>query len=171
MIRDYILLFCVFITPLAYPFEFPDEWRLPTEKELSKEPLREKSPTKNAKIEADFNGDGNIDHAFLLKRTTYNGEGLVIWLSTTSEYSWQVIDEISRGEENQNIGPLWGIDLAKPGKYKTACGKGYWVCENGEPEVLELKLPGIWHYKFENTASMWFWDTSTNKFQRIWISD
>ena len=34
-----------------------------------------------------------------------------------------------------------GIDIVKPGKYKTACGKGYYECEKGEPEVLKLKRP------------------------------
>ncbi len=169
--RSIILLLCFFIAPSVFAFEIPTGWRLPTEKELSEESLRNKSPTKNAKVEGDFNGDEKVDYAYLLKSTTYSGEGLVIRLSTTSGFSWQVVDEISWGKEYPNVSLVMGIELAVPEKYKTLCGKGYYECESGELEELELKLPGIWHYKFESAASIWYWDSSTNKFKQIWLSD
>jgi hypothetical protein len=39
----------------------------------------------------------------------------------------------------------FGIDLVKPGEYKTACGKGYgdYACAHGEPDVLKLHKPAI----------------------------
>jgi len=64
-----------------------------------------------------------------------------------------------------------GVDIVKPGHYKTACGKGYFECEKGEPEVLKLKQPAIDYFRFESANSFFFWDCNTNSFKRIWISD
>ncbi len=169
--RYIFLLIILFIATLAYALELPDGWRLPTEKELASEPLRLKSPTKNAKVEADFNGDGKIDYALLLKSTKFSGECFAVNYSKGNEYSWQILSEIDWGEEYPNVNLSMGIDLAKPKRYKTACGKGYWECEPGEPEVLELMLPGIWYFKFESAASLWFWDSSLKSFKSIAISD
>ena len=64
-----------------------------------------------------------------------------------------------------------GINTVKPGEYKTVCGKGYFKCEKGEPEVLKLKRPAIDYFKFQSANSFFFWDDKTGDFKRIWISD
>ena len=155
----------------SFAFEFPKEWRLPTESELSGESLRKESSNKYAKVEADFNGDGKLDYAYLLKSQVYSGEGLIVRLSSSSNYSWEVLNEINWGEKYPNVDLVMGIDLASPGKLKTACGKGYWECGHDEPETIELSLPSIWHYRFESAASIWYWQASTSSFKQIWIRD
>ena len=42
---------------------------------------RAESPTRFAAATADFNGDGRLDEALLLKSTTFSGEGLWVYLS------------------------------------------------------------------------------------------
>lgn len=65
-----------------------------------------------------------------------------------------------------------GIALMPPGKYKTACAKGYGdECKPDEPEVLELKNPGIDYFIFESGNSVFFWEQNKNAFKRIWMSD
>jgi hypothetical protein len=63
------------------------------------------------------------------------------------------------------------IGLVPPGQYKTACGKGYWECESGEPEILDLKLPAIEFAKYESASSVFWWNRRAGAFRRTWISD
>lgn len=64
-----------------------------------------------------------------------------------------------------------GIGLVKPGKFKTACNKGYWGCVPGEPEDLSLTTDAIDYFMFESANSFFFWDSRNNVFKRIWMSD
>ena len=64
-----------------------------------------------------------------------------------------------------------GIKTAEPGKYKTACGKGYWVCKKGETAKLNLKMAAIDLFQYESANSYFVWDTKTKMFKRIWMSD
>ena len=168
-ITQFILMALLPCTALSA--EPPKGWRLPTEKELIAEPLRSKSPTNSAAVVGDFNGDGQTDYAYLFVSTVFDGEGLLVWLSTPTGYSWKVIDTTNRGESSHSVELEMGIDLAEPGEYKTACAKGYWECGKDEPEMLVLAAPGIWHFHFESAASIWSWDQKSHGFKRTWISD
>jgi len=161
------LIICILlsISTLSFAVELPKGWRLPTKKELSQEPLRNKSSTKNIKVEADFNGDGKVDTALLLKNTSNQSEGLFVRLSG---YSWQLINQIKKKVE---IPYNLGISLASPNNYKTACGKGYGKCDNVDSLTLMLNLPGIFLFTFESAHSVWYWDSSTNEFKQTWLSD
>ena len=149
----------------------PEGWRFPTEKELSYA-SRKDSSTKYAKVIADFNGDGINDEAFLLKSTKFSGEGLFVRLSKKQGgFRWVELDVIDWGKQYPNVDLTMGVDIAKPGEYKTACGKGYFECKEGEPEVLKLRRAAIDYFRFESANSFFVWDDKTAKFKRIWISD
>ena len=157
----------LFVSISAYAEEYPAGLRLPTKKELSKEPLRKKSSTKNAKVEGDFNGDGKLDYAFLLASVNSSKGALAVKLSKDNGYEWKIVDKTL----DWNGEPM-GIDLAKPDKYETACGKGYWECGGGEPATITLKNAGFWYSPFEKGgAVMIFWDDDKNDFQQIIMSD
>jgi hypothetical protein len=64
-----------------------------------------------------------------------------------------------------------GIDIVQPGEYRTACGKGYWKCGEGEPDKLTLDRPAISFFNFERASSFFFFDSATRSFLRIPISD
>lgn len=150
----------------------PDGWRYPTTEELSDEPGRKDSPTKLAKAIADFNGDGINDEAFLLKSTKFSGEGLFVHLSDKQKvFRWIKLDVIDWGPKYPKVNLSMGISIAKPGKYKTACGKGYFECKKDEPEVIQLKQPALDYFKFESANSFFVWDEKTAIFKRIWMSD
>lgn len=171
IVRSILLLLLAITAQLAFAVEPPAGWRVPTEKELAAEPLRNESPTKSAEVVGDFNGDGILDHAYLFKSTKFSGEGLAVRLSSPKGFIWKIVDQTDWGKEYPNVDLAMGIDLAKPGDYKTACAKGYWECGTNEPEVLKLKTPGIWHFRFESAASIWYWDKKGSEFKQIWISD
>lgn len=169
--RSILSLLLALTSQVAFAVEPPAGWRLPTKKELAAEPLRSRSSTKSAEVVGDFNGDGTKDHAYLFKSTKFSGEGLVVRLSSLKGFIWKIIDQIDWGKEYPNVDLAMGIDLVKPGVYKTACAKGYWECDLNEPEVLKLKTPAIWHFRFESAASIWYWDNKSGEFKQVWISD
>ncbi len=71
-------------------------------------------------------------------------------------------------EEQHDSAPQnHGISLVRPGQYETACGKGYWECGPGEPEVLKLRRPAVEFFKFESASSIFFWDVKTNGFHQV----
>ncbi len=149
----------------------PKCWRLPTEDELTYV-NRKGSPTKYSRAVADFNGDGIDDEALLLKSTQFVGEGLFVRLSDKQEgFRWVELDVIHWGREYPKVDLSMGVDVAKPGNYSTACGKGYFECKEGEPEVLKLRLPAIDYFRFESANSFFVWDENTKCFKRIWMSD
>lgn len=150
----------------------PDGWRYPTAEELSEEDGRKDSPTKFAKAVADFNGDEMNDEAVLLKSMKFNGEGLFVRLSDKQNgFRWVKLDVIDWGQKYPKVNLSMGISIAKPGEYKTACGKGYFDCEKGEPGVLKLKRLAIDYFKFESANAFFVWDDQSASFKKIWISD
>lgn len=162
------------LTSVSYADEkisLPKGWRFPTEDELS-DVIRKDSPTKYSKAKADFNGDGINDDAFLLKSTKFSGEGLFVRLSDKQKgFRWIELHVIDWGEKYPKVELSMGVTVAKPGTYWTACGKGYFECEEGEPKVLKLRWPAINYVKFESANSFFVWDDKSKNFKRIWISD
>jgi len=165
-----ILLFALLSMP-ALAADFPDGWRLPTEKELTTEPPRDDSPSKYARVDSDFNDDGEIDHAYLLKSVNYPGEGLVIQFSTSVGYEWQVLDRVEWSEEYAAAGLKMRINLAEPGGYKTACAFGYWQCGPDEPDILKLKRAGIYQDRFDGAIAIWLWDKHNKQFRKVWLGN
>jgi hypothetical protein len=43
----------------------------------------------------------------------------------------------------------YGIRIAPIGEYQTACGKGYFDCDENEPEEIILKNPGIDFFPYD----------------------
>src|SRR5215212_4484065 len=90
---------------------------------------------------ADFDGDRVADDAWILFRTRGKGWGVFVFLNGRRGRAGLIQLENHPGADDPQD---FGIALAPPGDYKTACGKGYiGACEPGVPEVLRLKRPGI----------------------------
>jgi hypothetical protein len=170
-VRYFLLLFLLPIYCTALEAVPPKGWRFPTDVEMADEPLRNESPTKYAIVVADFNGDGKLDYAYLFKSTEYSGEGLLVQLSSPQGYVWKVITQTDWGDKYPSVDLVMGIDLAKPGKYETACSEGALACEAKEQKSITLKRAGIWHFKFESGGAVWYWDLKMKKFLQVWISD
>jgi len=166
-----LLLLTIPITVLASPDPLPDGWRLPTQAEINAVPMRSWSETKFLRVDGDFNSDGKLDFAQLVKSENSDGEGFAVYLSNPTGYEWQVVQNFMYKKRPSNPTLYMGLDIAEPGSYKTACGKGYWACKEGEPEILVLNNLGVAYFKFESASSIWYWDNSKDKFKQIWISD
>lgn len=146
----------------------PEGWRYLTTEELSNQSWRQNSPTKYAKLVADFNGDGIDDNAYILKNTNFSREGLFVHLSDKQAgFKWLLLDTTDLARTNLYM----GIDAVKPGEYITACGKGYFKCKKGEPAILKIERPAINYFQFESVNSFFVWNDKTRLFKQIWISD
>jgi hypothetical protein len=156
------------LVPLVVSAQDISDWRAPTQSELSdKLGWRKGNPNLYVTAKADFDGDGQEDVARLLINDKKNKTGLLVTLSSQKKAEPLLLEAI----DDKRIIEVMGIDVAKPGTYKTACGKGYWTCKKGEPSELKLTNPAIDFFRFESANSYFVWDTKTKKFKRIWMSD
>jgi len=146
----------------------PTGWHKPTPDELGREPLRDKQPTRYVEARADFDGDGTDDDAALFMADDGMSEGVFVKLSSVATSQWTHIETVRHPRAS---GPLMGIAVAKPAAFTTACGKGHWKCNEGEPVVVDLKHPAIDFFRFESASSIIYWDSAAREFKRISTSD
>lgn len=154
-------------TAWADEIKLPAKWKKPSALELDGE-WRTRDTKRFSVVEGDFNGDGLVDQARLLISTHGHRLGLIIFLASKSGEmkSYQVVVE-----QDPSAIHTMGIAKVLPGKYKTACGKGYWECKNDDtPEVL-IKLDAIEYFKEESASSYFLWDAKKKLFKRVWVSD
>ena len=143
----------------------PAGWRDPTSGEAS-QAWRSDRAHRYLAVSADFDGDGRTDQAKLLVRSPAPGAALVVLLgrSPMRPIVLQQLVDVSLLDEA-------GIDIVKPGEYRTACGKGYWKCGEGEPDKLTLDRPAINFFNFEKASSFFFFDPPNRSFRMVPISD
>jgi len=142
-------------------------WRNPKENELSDKEFRAKSPTKFVTLTKDFNGDGKLDYAYLMKSTRFNGEGLIVKISTADSFEWLVVKE---EDAYQPDTPLFmGVDEIEVGVHKTSCA--VYDCEPGEPTEVTLKNTGIYYFVFEKGGDLLYWDSAINNFKEVYLGD
>jgi hypothetical protein len=155
-----------FLCQLAVAQELPSGWRKANARESSGE-WRQKSSSKFLRAIGDFDGDGKPDIAELL--VEMSGKRWALFVRLTSAGKWQMLDAPSDIESLDRF----GVAVAKPGRYETACGKGYgdYACGHGEPDVLNLTRPGIDFFYTESSDSIFYWDRSAKAFHKHLISD
>ncbi|MBN1397978.1 MAG: hypothetical protein JXA06_08095 [Bacteroidetes bacterium] len=164
------LLTIIFFSNLIFAqSSLPPGWRHPNEKDIILDWKDfQKSYSKPYFASADFNGDDLIDEAWILFKDSSNIWGLFVFLKVKGEtYRTIPLDIDSSGNRAQRM----GISIVAPGEYQTACGKGYWECEDGETPTIILKYPSLDFFVFESANSFFFWNNELDNFRRIWISD
>jgi hypothetical protein len=143
----------------------PAGWRFPNKSE-AREVWRKKSNLNFLKVSADFDGDQIKDQSAVLVSIDGKRFGIFVWLGNNK----QVPLEIFVNVEYAHLSSM-GIDLFVKGFYKTACGKGYFDCKEGEPAELNLQNDSINFFKNESASSIFYWNPEQKKFIRTWMSD
>jgi hypothetical protein len=115
---------------------------------------------------ADFDLDGIKDDAWILIRKNGRGCGLFVFLNRRNRPP-----QVIRLWEGATQAQRFGIVLARPGKYKTACAKGYFDCAPGEPKVLRVTKAALSFFAYESAESIYHWKPRTKSFQEVRISD
>jgi hypothetical protein len=158
----------------AYAQELPKGWRLPSPDELS-DIARKDSPDRYAKAVGDFNSDGIVDEALLLKSTGFSGEALWVWLSNKSEgFKWVKLDQVDWGPSHPKVPLAMGVAVAAPGIHAYGCFCGANDCNLGTDKdrpKLKLRDPAIEYFKIESAGSMYFWSRSEGRFLCVVLSD
>ena len=155
------------IPALAGNITLPKNWGKPTASDLSDE-WRNKDTGRFSIANGDFNGDGKIDQAMLLVSHQSHKLGLFVFISQENDlYRSHKLDVI----DDPLMIHAMGIEKVSHGRYKTACGKGYWDCKKGEPSEIVIEHDAINYFKTESANSYFYWDAKTKKFKRIWMSD
>ena len=165
-----VVAFCLMPLLALAQEEPPIGWRFPEEADYSGswQALRTVIP-EPFHAQADFNGDGLPDDAWILLSTLSKAPapGLFVFLARQEGPSKVIVLDKNPGlTKPQNI----GIKVVQPGDYKTACGKGYFKCGPDQPEVLHLALPAINYFVFEDANSFFWWDIKSSSFKRTWMS-
>lgn len=145
----------------------PQGWRMPGASEIGND-WRDNAPDGFLIARGDFNGDGIEDEARLLLSKKGNKMGLFAFLSQEAK-SFRIIllDEKDDAEYIE----VFGVTTVSPGLYKTACGKGYWECNEAETPEIFIKYDAIDYFKIESANCYFYWDSQTKSFKIIWISD
>lgn len=148
--------------------DLPSGYRLPTPSELS-DPDRNESDTRFAKAEADFNGDGVLDTALLLKSTAYSGQALFVYLSEgTKRRTWVMLDSIDWGAKYKDVNLSMAIEVLPPGTHQYYCFDD--ECNGGERKNIPVPTASISYFRFESSGSFYFWDARKKAFRRAWNS-
>jgi hypothetical protein len=113
----------------------------------------------------DFDGDKKPDVARLLKSTDGKAFGLFVFPGSGGKPM-----ALEQSSETSLLEGM-GIGSIKPGKYKTACGKGYFDCSGAEPKEIVLLNDAIDYFKTESANSYFVWEPKKKAFNRIWMSD
>lgn len=154
-------------------FEVPKGYRLPTETDNFDDWKTFNAPNH---LKADFNGDGIEDEAYLLpKNGSKLGYGVFVSINNSKV-------ALQRGRKFQmfkltareDMPPQsFAIELAEPSNeiWKSACGKGYWKCEVGEPSAFKINHPSIMFCYIESACTIYMWDSGKLTFKEIKFSD
>lgn len=151
---------------LAGDMALPNGWRMPTKLELGDD-WRQRDAEKFSVATGDFNGDGILDRALLLVSRSGKRAGLYVFLSERAGFKVYALDVRNSTE----ILPAMGIAKVIPGRYKTACGKGYWACKKNEPSEMLVQHDALEYFKTESASSYFYWNGQVKSFERVWISD
>ncbi|TAN39492.1 MAG: hypothetical protein EPN25_11525 [Nitrospirae bacterium] len=159
------LIALALLLPLELSAQDFSDWRKPDNKELGSDySWRKEDLNLYLTAKADFDGDGKTDTAALL--INENKMGLFVTFASRKNIPALLLEATDKKEIRS-----MGIKAAKPDRYKTACGKGYWDCKKEEPEILNLKQPAIDFFTYESANSYFVWDKNTETFKRVWMSD
>jgi hypothetical protein len=159
-----LIFLAALLSLVARGQELPEGWRRPTRSETSGA-WRKESPTRFLVVKGDFDGDGKQDIAELLVNPSLKQFGVFVKLAGAQ---WQSLITFGLGAIGR-----YAIDFVKPGKYKTACGKGYgdYACVHGEPDVLVLKHPAVDFIYTHSGDIIYYWDQKSKSFLEVQMSD
>lgn len=162
-----ILLFLFMFSPLILASELPEGWYLTSADQYLQEDVRWFKGILPNKVVVDLNDDGMQDSAWILTDKTKTKWALFVALS--SDKNNKTLIKLADDEIGLHLNV--GIRFMKAGRYRTACGKGYWKCKHGEPAEIEIKNGAISLHFFESSSSVYYWSENASKFIRVWLSD
>jgi hypothetical protein len=72
---------------------------------------------------------------------------------------------------NQEDATTVFLSVARPGTFKTACGKGYFECSPGEPSQVKLRGGELCLTFYASSDFLYIWDPPSQMLKQIQMSD
>ncbi len=145
----------------------PQGWRMPDVAEISNS-WRSEDMNKYLIVKGDFNADSVTDEARLLVHVNGDRFGLFAFVSREDgRFRNFMLDE----KEDINALKAMGIAKVPPGRYETACGKGFVDCAENESTEIELQHVAINYFKHGSANMFYYWDELSNSFKAVGIND
>lgn len=166
-VQPLIFLLALFLLPVtAFAVSVPSGWRFPNAGDRTGEWEGTGVPFH---IRGDFNGDGISDEAWILFRKGSNDWAVFAFLQAADGTTRR----IKLVEKRDAPAQRFVLETIRPSKivFRTACGKGYFECANGEPLTIQFHLPSISFCLRESSCSVYVWRAKTARFQQIRMSD
>ncbi len=122
------------------------------------------------RVEADFNGDGVIDEARILRSEDDARIALFCFLKDKDgNFTTFRLKEFDDPKFDYSSGDK----EEKAGNIPHGCWKGIWIRDlnKGEPKSIELKNSAVNLFSNEGSSQYFYWDESIKDFKNVWISD
>jgi hypothetical protein len=117
-------------------------------------------------VSGDFNGDGVVDHAWILIREGRVGFGFFVFLGRRDARP-RVIEVFS---DDECCAQTYALALVPPGRHLTVCGRGA-ECSPGEPRSVTLKYPGVEFITLGAASALFYWSPIAKGFRSVPVAD
>ncbi len=168
LIINIFLIFLLSTPLLAEPL--PDGWHYPNDADMigSWAQFRKELP-EPYHVAADFNGDGVLDHIWILIKNKNNVMGVFAFIGSKDGKVKVIKVKEQKSAKQQRLGLL----LIVPGQFnKTSCGKGFSKCYPGGAVDLKVESPVFELFTFNETKSSFYrWNDSMDAFSEESIED
>lgn len=166
-VRSVIFLLALFLSPVAAcAVSAPAGWRLPNANDRSGAWEDAGVPFH---ISGDFNGDGIADEAWILFRKRSSAWAVFVFLGAVdgAPRSIKLVEELNAPAQR------FVLETIRPSKiiFRTACGKGYFECAQGEPSTIQFHLPSISFCQRASSCLVFVWRPNAARFQQIRMRD
>jgi hypothetical protein len=159
----FYIFFMIIIISCSSVQKSSSDWKHIDKETLAKDNWRTKDLAYFTDIDGDFDGNGKTDKAYIARSDSDRQIALVVIMNGTEVF---ILDKLTESDLS-----IMGIKKTLPGKYVTACGKGYFECSNGDLPEIEISSDSIEFFKNEGASSLFYWNNESRVFNRIWISD
>ena len=139
--------------------DLPSGWHKPTGAELGSR------GDKDLSFQADLDGDGKPDTAYILADDRGRAAGVLAFMSSISR--WTKGDSYKVAEL-----PKWSLTELAAGEYKTACDKKTddYDCSKGIGDPIKLDHPAIQLAVKDGPTVVFFWDAQSESLKRALIT-
>jgi hypothetical protein len=124
-------------------------------------------PTRYLSVEGNFEGEGKKEVILLLVRS--DGSAFAPFIATENERGIIKLSQVEAASPREYLGKE-GVKSARPGRYLTACDKGY-DCYPADKKTITLSFEGVEFFENEGPSRVIYFDPTRRAFTESWLSD
>ena len=155
-------------TASATDLKAPLGWRFPTDNDSKGKWIeyRDDFPVPYRAV-ADFDGNGQLDEAWILLRE--KGEGFALYVFMRDKKGTPRAQRIF--SYNECCGQNYAVGVVKPGKILTQCGRFPEDCSPSDPKSVTLSHPGFDFLTLGTASGLYYWNSKSRRFDSVTDAD